>query len=614
MNENTTLSKMSFYERAFDDTPSKEVDIKFVHNYIRSLATEAQTYAIRKIALPDLTILETVTVVDAKSIKERQDKLKMDLPGVTLSGTFKKGKYVDNLIEHSGYILIDFDEIPEGTTANYFNLLKADPYTHLLFVSARGFGLKGAVKIDGSKHLESFEFLEQYYIKLDSNLKLDTATKNVNRFMSLPHDPDCYYNPNSLRVEVEAKPQPVYTKREFSYNEVELNSREALEHTITWCNKNHSFTDGNRNNYTVAFAGACNRAGVSSTDCLSYLLSLCKTTAQERAVQSGVKAIYRNTGLHGVAPFTRKEINPSYNTLTPVTNFTKTAQIQPNTPNVETLAQADEVNELTEPLPMESENPEEFYYQNEFYVKKGCYYIKAQKGNKQIPTAVSNFTMKALYQFDDGSDNTKRLYKFQRDDGAIFIKEIFDKDTVNQQVFQTTLASFSGGWLGSAITLKKIFIKTWKDALCAKNITTMGYNTNADGSDFYALSNCIIQGSEVKMVNDIGVLSTQDSVYYLAPWSKTNLNNVNYSNERKFRFIPGQIDFNKWADLVYKSYPVNGAVGICYIINSIFRDIVFKERGFFPFLYLFGEAGGVKHRLPMPCYVCGEMLIQAHPP
>ncbi|MBI9054754.1 MAG: hypothetical protein JEY96_13100 [Bacteroidales bacterium] len=97
----------------------------------------------------------------------------------------------------------------------------------------------------------------------------------------------------------------------------------------------------------------------------------------------------------------------------------------------------------------------------------------------------------------------------------------------------------------------------------------------------FAFSNLIINKSnEIVRPDELGILYDNDDVYYLPASSEINiLNSRELSN----------VDFKKWSELLYKSYGIKGVIGICFLINSLFRDFIFEEIGFSPFLYLYGE-------------------------
>lgn len=68
--------------------------------------------------------------------------------GVTWSGIFEGGKKAGNLQTHSGLICMDVDGLTADAVAMLYDQLRADEYTHVLFVSPSGNGLKWVVYKD----------------------------------------------------------------------------------------------------------------------------------------------------------------------------------------------------------------------------------------------------------------------------------------------------------------------------------------------------------------------------------------------------------------------------------------------------------------------------------
>lgn len=121
--------------------------------------------------------------------KEKRDKAKKRLLSVTLSGVFSERKEA-NLIEHSGFICIDVDNYTDKTH------IITDPYTFAVFdsVSAKGFAV--VIKIDPSKHKESFRWLQKYYYETYS-IVVDPAPQNVASLRYVSYDPKCEINEKS---------------------------------------------------------------------------------------------------------------------------------------------------------------------------------------------------------------------------------------------------------------------------------------------------------------------------------------------------------------------------------------------------------------------------------
>ena len=72
--------------------------------------------------------------------KLKRDKLKRNIPSVTISGVFEE-RAEANLLEHSGFICIDIDYFTDKSQ------LLTDQYTYALMKSASGGGLAVIVKV-----------------------------------------------------------------------------------------------------------------------------------------------------------------------------------------------------------------------------------------------------------------------------------------------------------------------------------------------------------------------------------------------------------------------------------------------------------------------------------
>jgi predicted P-loop ATPase len=123
--------------------------------------------------------------------KEERGRIKGVLPNATMSGYFKK-RGAKNLIKHSGFILIDIDNLSSNIN-KVFNQLKDDIYSYAIFRSVSNTGLGVLIKIDPSKHTESFQSIEAYY-QFKYNLEADTACKDVSRTRYVSYDPKLYEN------------------------------------------------------------------------------------------------------------------------------------------------------------------------------------------------------------------------------------------------------------------------------------------------------------------------------------------------------------------------------------------------------------------------------------
>ncbi|MSU21631.1 MAG: hypothetical protein EXS30_09580, partial [Pedosphaera sp.] len=113
--------------------------------------------------------------LDSKKSHEAKvyDDFKKTLPAFCISGTAKSR--TEPLV-HSGLLQIDIDKL-NGTLETLREKLKADPHIAFGFVSPSGDGLKLGLRIDGTRHAESFLAAEKYFFET-YGIRIDPAVKD----------------------------------------------------------------------------------------------------------------------------------------------------------------------------------------------------------------------------------------------------------------------------------------------------------------------------------------------------------------------------------------------------------------------------------------------------
>ena len=130
--------------------------------------------------------------------KTQQRQLKKTVPYFTASGTFTHRKD-DGLKLHSGIIAIDFDDLEDVNDVKSY--LCFDRYSWFTCESISGKGLCVFVKIEPEKHLESFLFLEKYYLE-NYGLQIDKACKDISRPRFVTFDPNSIQNDSAVRLDI----------------------------------------------------------------------------------------------------------------------------------------------------------------------------------------------------------------------------------------------------------------------------------------------------------------------------------------------------------------------------------------------------------------------------
>jgi hypothetical protein len=124
------------------------------------------------------------TIERFRDTREREDK--MSLPIVLWSGTFNK-RADNELVEHSGFIVLDFDhiDIEQGKTQ-----VGSDQYVRACWVSPSGDGLKALVKVSNpERHRDHFRAIKSYFSKT-YGLEVDETGINESRACFESYDPD----------------------------------------------------------------------------------------------------------------------------------------------------------------------------------------------------------------------------------------------------------------------------------------------------------------------------------------------------------------------------------------------------------------------------------------
>lgn len=118
---------------------------------------------------------------------------KRELPVVMYSGKFD-GRKDEDLKEHSGVIVLDFDHIDVSYSKN---ALATDEYILACWVSPSGDGLKALVKIaQARKHRDHFRAIASY-IDRQYGLEVDSTGQNESRLCFESYDPDIIINEDS---------------------------------------------------------------------------------------------------------------------------------------------------------------------------------------------------------------------------------------------------------------------------------------------------------------------------------------------------------------------------------------------------------------------------------
>jgi hypothetical protein len=229
--------------------------------------------------------------------KEKANKIKLNLPSVCFSGKFGSDRTDVQLLKHSGFIVLDFDNIFELREKQ--TEIISNQFIYACWVSPSGNGLKALVKIaNGSKHREHFQALQEVFPEIDR------SGINVSRVCYESYDTEIYINE---KAEVFKKTKKIEKVVAYEKNEDE---QKVFKNILTWLsNKNEAFVTGERNNFIFKLASACCRFGINEMTANSMIHSEFLTNSEftkseaDRAIRSAYKA---NSGNFASASFDKE--------------------------------------------------------------------------------------------------------------------------------------------------------------------------------------------------------------------------------------------------------------------------------------------------------------------
>lgn len=286
------------------------------------------------------------------------------------------------------------------------------------------------------------------------------------------------------------------------------------------------------------------------------------------------------------------------------------------------------LNELTDAFAVDPEIVPEYVEKNPLlwstYLKWGFYPLSDKSGryfsymfknqNGSSHSSVSDFFIKPLLHiYDESNDNAnnkrvvqlchmdKRLDKYVEWKSNIFANL--------PKVHEQLVNSGPYNYFGSVDQYKRIWMNMSYGF--TKCYPTHVLGQHPDG--FFVFGNAIFHKVDdkyqVDYVDELGVVTHDETNYYLPAFSKIHLDRKNDQDKNRYKLarnfmykeIPSekQISFEKWADLMNRVYSINdnGKWAILYAITCGFRDFIFENRGEFTAPFFIGPTSSGKSKI-----------------
>jgi len=228
-----------------------------------------------------------------------------------------------------------------------------------------------------------------------------------------------------------------------------------------------------------------------------------------------------------------------------------------------------------------------------FYIKKGKYCSTTKDGDEW---EWSNFTMEPLFHIIDNT-MPKRLYYIKNEFGLKRLVELRQEELVGLSKFKQKVEGLGNFiWMASDREFTKLKRFLYEVTETAEEIKQLGWQR----AGFFAFGNGVWDGVEFQTVDDMGIVRLGElGNYYLPAFSQQyKKDNKLYKFEKMFVHLSySSIPLLQFTSQIFRVFGDNGRIGFCFLLATLFRDIVTAETRSFPILNLFGPKGSGKSEL-----------------
>lgn len=229
------------------------------------------------------------------------------------------------------------------------------------------------------------------------------------------------------------------------------------------------------------------------------------------------------------------------------------------------------------------------------FVRENCYYAIGEKDEE--PARISNFIMEPLFHIED-ENNATRIFRMRNMYDVCRVIELKESELCSLSNFQQKAGSLGNYvWLAKIDKLNRVKEYLYSKTDTAERIRKLGWNAS---EEFFAFGNGILYDGTFKNVDDLGIVrGINGKAFYIPATSKIYLH-----NQEIFQFERLMVHENRngvklydFASRLIGVFGENASIALCYLLATLFRDIIFRRTRHFPILNLFGEKGTGKTTL-----------------
>ena len=210
---------------------------------------------------------------------------------------------------------------------------------------------------------------------------------------------------------------------------------------------------------------------------------------------------------------------------------------------------------------------------------------------------LSNFFLESLYHIKDETNGTRLFRMVNKFNEAVEI-EFRESELCSLTTFQQRVGSVGNYiWRAKIDKLNNVKEYLYRGTRSAERVRKMGW----DGiNGFFAFGNGVFNGDRFLSVDDLGIVETAPNrSFYIPATSKMYENNPEiYQFERLFiHENRSGIKLYDFAVQLVRVFGDNAKIAFCYLLATLYRDVIFNRTRHFPILNLFGEKGTGKTTL-----------------
>lgn len=229
------------------------------------------------------------------------------------------------------------------------------------------------------------------------------------------------------------------------------------------------------------------------------------------------------------------------------------------------------------------------------FVRENCYYAISEEDEE--PARISNFIMEPLFHIED-ENNATRIFRMRNMYDVCRVIELKESELCSLSNFQQKVGSLGNYvWLAKIDKLNRVKEYLYSKTDTAERIRKLGWNAS---EEFFAFGNGILYGGTFKNVDNLGIVrGVNGKAFYIPATSKIYLHNPEIFQFERFMVHENRngVKLYDFASRLIGVFGENASIALCYLLATLFRDIIFRRTRHFPILNLFGEKGTGKTTL-----------------